>query len=97
MTKSQEITIFVASILVYAMACVEYSEADPPIWYTETPNSNEYYYGVGHSKESIEDAEAKARKDLIMGIAVTIHAEVEQHSWSVDDGNSEKTEAEFQD
>ena len=95
MTKSQEITIFVASILVYAMACVEYSEADPPIWYTETPNSNEYYYGVGHSKESIEDAEAKARKDLIMGIAVTIHAEVEQHSWSVDDGNSEKTEAEF--
>ena len=95
MTKSQEIVISVASILVYAMACVEYSEADPPIWYTETPNNYDYYYGVGHSKESIEDAEAKARKALIMGIAFTIHAEVEQHSWSVDDGNSEKTEAEF--
>ncbi len=42
MTKSQEIVISVASILVYAMACVEYSEADPPIWYTETPNNYDY-------------------------------------------------------
>ena len=95
MAKSQEIVISVVSILVYAMACVEYSEADPPPWFIETPNDDDYYYGVGHSKESMEDAKAKARQELILGIRATIHAEVEQHSWSVDDGNSETTESEF--
>ena len=87
--------ISVVSILVYAMACVAYNDAEPPSWFTETPNDEHNYYGVGHSKETIEDAEAKAREALIMGITVTIHAEVEQYSQSVDDGNSEKIEAEF--
>ena len=95
MTKSKEIVISVASVLVYAMACVAYSETEPPSWYIKTLNDDDYYYGVGHSKESMEDAEAKARQGLILGIRVTIYAEVEQHSQSVDDGNSEKTEAEF--
>ena len=95
MTKSKRIVISVTSILVYAMACVAYSETEPPSWFTKTPNDDDYYYGVGYSKESIEDAEAKAREALIMGITVTIHVEVEQYSQSVDDGNSEKIEAEF--
>ena len=95
MTKFQEITIFVASILVYAMACVAHSEAAAPSWFIQTPNDDDYYYGVGHSKESLEAAEAKSRETLIMGIVVTIHAKVEQHSQSVADGNSEKIEAEF--
>lgn len=93
--KSKEIVLSVASILFYTIAYAAYSEAEPPNWFMETPNDENNYYGVGHSKESMEDAEAKARETLIMGIAVTIHAEVEQYSESVDDGNSEKMEAEF--
>ena len=95
MTNAHGIVISVVSILIYSMACVEYSKADPPTWFTETPNDDEHYYGVGHSKESVADADAQARKELIQSIALTIYVEVEQHSRSVDDGNSEKTEGEF--
>lgn len=95
MKKSKEIVLSAASILFYTIASVAYSAVEPPSWFIETPNDENYYYGVGHSKENIEDAEAKARKELILSIAATIHAEVEQHSQSVDDGNSERTEGEF--
>ena len=95
MKKSKEIVLSVASILFYTITSVAYSAVEPPSWFIETPNDDDYYYGVGHSTKSMEDAEAKARQELILGIAATIHAEIEQHSQSVDDGNSEKTEAEF--
>ena len=95
MTKPQEIMISVVSILVCAMACVAYSEVESPSWFIETLNDDNYYYGVGYSTESRAAADAKARQKLILGIAATIHVEVEQSSQSVDDGNSEKIEGEF--
>ena len=95
MTKAQGIVVSVVSILVYVVVCVAYSEDEPPSWYTERFNDEHYYYGVGYSKESMEAAKAKARKDLILSIALTIHTEVEEHSQRVHDGNSEQIEGEF--
>lgn len=95
MMKPKEIVLAVTSILFYIIVYVAYSEVELPSWFKEPPSDEGYYYGAGHSTKSMEEAEAKARKNLILVIAATIHAEVEQHSRSVDDGNSERTEGGF--
>ena len=95
MIKFQRTVISLVSILVYALVCPAYSRSDEPDWYKKTPKESEYYYGVGFSTESINDAENDARADLILGIAVTIHVEVEQVYRSTDDGKYEKAKSEF--
>ena len=95
MTKAKEIVLSVVPILFYTIVYVAYSEVEPPPWFIETPNDDYYYYGVGYSTKGMEDAEAKARKELILGIEATIQVAVTSDSHSVDDGNSEKSKEEF--
>ena len=95
MTKFQRIVIAVVSILVYALVCPVYSSSDEPDWYTVPPEDSAYYYGVGYSTKSMNDAEGAARVDMILGIAATIRVEDEDEQSSTDDGRYEKIKTEF--
>jgi len=95
MKELQQIIISVVSILVYVLAYFPDCSNAEPNWYKKTPKDLEYYYGVGFSTESINNAEDNARVELILSIAVTIDVEVEQTSTSIDDGEYEKAKNEF--
>ena len=99
MTKPQRIVLTLALFLVYPLISIMYSEKalpnDAPIWFTKPPSDIAYYYGVGYSAKDPKDADAEARINLIMGIATTIHAEVDQETHSVVEGSDEKTKNEF--
>lgn len=95
MTKFQRIVIVFVSILVYALVCPVYSSSDEPDWYTVPPEDSDYYYGVGYSTKSMNDAEGEARVNMILGIAATIRVEDEGEQTSRDDGKYENIKMGF--
>ena len=94
-TKVQQTLIFFMLIWGYVLVYPTYSRSDEPDWYNKTPDDIGYYYGVGFSTESIGEAVSDAHANLILGIQVTIHAEVEHAHESTDDGKHEKVKSEF--
>ena len=81
--------------LVYVLVYRPYCGNAEPNWYKKTPKDPAYYYGVGYSTESMNNAEDAARANLILEITVTIYVENEQTYMSIDDGQYERVKGEF--
>ena len=70
-----------ACFLICACAPALIAQAEPN-WYKKPPNDDKYYYGVGMSTESMDDAENKAYADLCrkIGIKMSVQEVYRFHS-----------------
>ena len=65
-----------------------------PSWVYHTPEDDRYYYGRGNSS-TMEDAEEKARADLIRAIEVKVESEITSIETSKGAGRNEDVRTEF--
>ena len=80
-------------LFVSLPACVAYGQ---PSWYQNHPENDTYYYGVGSSTESMDNAENDAFSDLIQRIHTNITVEKFRRTRSTGVGERENIESEFE-
>ena len=72
----------------------QYEKVEQPLWFEKTPVDDLYYYGSGMSS-TMEDAEEKARANLIKAIEVRVESEIMSIEVSRGEGTDEDVHAEF--
>ena len=91
--RNGRLILCVASLLICALVTFSCTHTHPPKWFNDTPDDKKYYYGVGSSSESIDEAEEKAREDLVKNIKIKIKHEytlIEKHSQTETYGPNQK-------
>ena len=86
--------LVVACFLICALAGVAHAQ---PNWYNNSPNDDDYYYGVGMSTESMEKAKDNARADLTKAISSTIEVRQEYRVDSKGEGKDEEIDRKYSD